>query len=278
MTLVGQIKETTRLRWNRVHKFKPKIKLFLEVGPYLIKTAESTDELIESFRLRDQVFNQEFRGIKKQSLDFDKYDYYFDHLIIVHKETQKIIGTYRLNCSSKIKNSYTANEFDLSMLQLQQGPYLELGRACIQQEYRKGSVISILWRGIAEYMKLSDANILYGCSSAKINNPRDAALVHKYLFDHGHLTLEYFCKPTKLFQMKDFETWYTFFKNGLNENQITEAENLIPSLLKSYIKIGAKIACEPAFDKDFDCIDFLTILKKENLANSLAQKLQIQRS
>jgi putative hemolysin len=275
IAIVEQLKNKTQLRWNRVHKFKAKIELSIEVGPYQIKTAKTSDELIESFKLRHEVFNQEFRGIEGDGLDFDKYDYFFDHLIIVHKESKKIIGTYRLNCSSFSKESYTALEFDISLLRLQAGPHLELGRACIHRNYRKGSVISLLWRGIAEYMNKSKSNTLFGCSSLKINSAREAALVFKYLMDQGHMTLEFPCKPTKDYLMKDFDAWYTFFKDGLSEKQAQEANDLVPSLLKSYLNLGAKIACEPAYDKEFACIDLLTVLKKENLAISLAEKFQV---
>jgi len=277
MALVDHIRNTTQLRWNRVHKFQTKIQLMIDLGPYIIKTAESRKELIESFKLRDEVFNQEFRGIYDLGLDFDRYDYFSDHLIIVHKESNKIIGTYRMICSKFSSESYTGLEFDISKLRLHEGPYLELGRACIKKEYRKGSVISLLWRGIAEYMNLCGANLLFGCSSLKINDPREAALVYKYLLDAGHISTEFLCLPTKTFTMNDFDSWYSFFRNGLNENQSSEAQGLIPSLLKSYLKLGAKVACEPAFDEDFDCIDMLTILKKENLSIPLAQKFQLVR-
>lgn len=243
----------------------------------MIKTAETPQELTESFRLRHEVFYQEFRGIPGIGLDFDKFDYHFDHLIIVHRDLKKIIGTYRLNCSTFSKESYTALEFDLSILGLQPGPFLELGRACIQKSFRKGSVISLLWRGIAEYMNLSGANILYGCSSIKINETRDAALVYKYLNEKKMITHHYLCQPTKNFRIKDFDTWYAYFGHKLNEKQIQEAEQLIPSLLQSYLKLGAKVASEPAFDEDFDCVDLLTILRKEDLAQNLAQRFQIVR-
>lgn len=277
MTFVDQIKHSTQLRWNKVHKFQAKINLNIEIGSYIIKTAETSEELIESFKLRHQVFNQEFRGLEGEGLDFDRYDYYFDHLIIVHKLTSRIIGTYRLNCSTFSTESYTALEFDLTLLRLHDGPFLELGRACIQKEFRKGSVISLLWRGIAEYMNLCGAKILFGCSSLKINNPREAALVYKYLLSQKQVTHDYYCQPTKKFTMKNFDAWYGYFRNGLNETQISEAEELTPSLLKSYLKLGAKVACEPAFDEEFDCIDMLTVLKKEELANSLAEKLNVSR-
>lgn len=277
MALVGQIKQSTQLRWNRVHKFKAKINLSIDVGAYTIKTAETPEELIESFKLRHEVFNQEFRGMKGSGLDFDKFDYHFDHLIIVHRELQKIIGTYRVNCSKFSTESYTALEFELQSLFNEQGPFLELGRACIHKDYRKGSIISLLWRGIAEYMNLSGANILFGCSSLKINNAREAALVHKHLQDQGLVSSMYACKPTKKFTMPDFKTWNAYFVKGLTEEQLKETEDLIPSLLKSYLKLGAVVACEPAFDEEFDCIDLLTVLRKEDLAQSLASRFQVAR-
>lgn len=275
MTLASHIKRTSQLRWNRVHKFQPKIILYMELGPYILKTAETSKELIESFKLRHEVFNQEFRNIEGNGLDFDRYDYYFDHLIITHKESQKVIGTYRLNCTAFSLESYTAREFDLTKLLKADGDKLELGRACIHKDYRKGSVISFLWRGIAEYMNRSGADLLFGCSSLKINTARDAALVYKNLVDRQLINHEFNCQPTNKFRMKDFDAWLSFFSKGLSETQSAEAEELIPSLLKSYLKLGAKVACEPAFDEEFNCIDMLTILKKKDLSISLAQKLQV---
>lgn len=277
MALVEQIKNSTQLRWNRVHKFKSKIQLNIQVGPYLIKTAETPAELIESFRLRHEVFNQEFRELDGSGLDFDKFDYHFDHLIIVHRDSNKIIGTYRLNCSTFSKESYTALEFDLSLLNAQKGPFLELGRACIHKDFRKGSVISLLWRGIAEYMNLCGANILFGCSSLKINNPREAALVFRRLITQNLVTHDYGCRPTKKFSMPNFDPWYSYFRQELSDTHVQEADELIPSLLKSYLKLGAKVASEPAFDADFDCIDLLTILRREHLAQSLAERFQVVR-
>ncbi len=272
-----EIKESTRLRWNRVYKFRPKISLSLEFGPYLLKTANSSEELIESFRLRHEVFYQEFQELDGEGLDLDRFDSHFDHLIIVHKETNKIIGTYRLSCSEFSKHSYTELEFDLTEIYKMKGPHIELGRACIHKDHRRGAVISLLWRGIAEYMNVSGANVLFGCSSLKINSPREAALVYKHLLDQGSVTKSHFSSPTKNFQMPDFDAWFSYFQSGLTDIQREEAAQLVPSLLSSYLKLGAKVAAEPAFDRDFDCIDMLTVLKKEELANSLARRFQVAR-
>ena len=273
--IIGQWKDSAQLRIKKVHKFRQKVQVSLELGPYLLKTAETQKELRESFRLRNEVFNQEFRGINKQGLDVDKFDRHFDHLIILHKEKNLIVGTYRLNCSDILKDSYTALEFDLGKIFTLQGPFLELGRACIKKDYRKGAVISLLWRGIAEYMNVTEAHILFGCSSLKINQAREAALIYQYLKEENSLTSQALSYPTKKFRMKNFEAWAENFERGLTENQKQEADQLLPSLLKSYMKLGAKIGSVPAFDRDFDCIDLLTVLRRGDLAASLARRFQV---
>ena len=275
MNLAMQLRHSAKLKWNGVNRFKSNVNLSISMGPYTVKTAESREELIESFKLRHEVFHKEFRGVTTPGLDYDKFDFSYDHLIIVHNKTNQIIGTYRLNCSEEINNSYTQLEFNLKALESIQGPYLELGRACIDPKYRKGSVVFLLWRGIAEYMKKSGANILFGCSSLKITNAREAALVFRFLEQQGHVNVTTnSCHPTKKFTMKDFSSWYSYFQN-LTEAQSEEANGLIPSLLKSYLKMGAKISSQPAFDKDFDCIDLLTVLPKGSLDDSLANKFKI---
>lgn len=75
--------------------------------------------------------------------------------------------------------------------------------------------------------------------------------------------------------MPDFDLWYSFYQNGLTDEQKMEAEALIPPLLKSYLKHGAKIVGVPALDSDFGCIDFLTVLKKAEMTNSLARRFQV---
>ena len=270
-----EIKQNALLRWNGVYKFQQKINLSISTGSYILKTAETYEELLASFKLRHEVFYQELQNIEIDGIDFDKFDTLFDHLIIIHKNTNKVVGTYRVNCSSFSNQSYTKIEFDLDDVFDLPGPHLELGRACIHKEHRKGTVLSLLWRGITDYMNLSGANVLFGCSSVKVNSADQAALVYKYFFEQNALIENVSSNPTKNFKMEEFDVYYSSYQKGLTEEEKQIAESIIPPLLKSYIKFGAKIASEPAFDKDFDCIDFLTVLKKEDMTNSLARRFQL---
>lgn len=277
-SLVTKLKQETQLRWNGIYNYKPNIKIHLDLGNYIIKTAESHHELIECLRLRRDVFINEFKGENNVGLDFDKYDQYFDHLVIYSKEEKKIVGNYRLSCVNKFNHSYTGQEFDLTLLRLERGPYLELGRACIHKNYRKGSIITLLWRGIAEYMNASNASLLYGCSSVKVFTAKEAALLYRYFFEKEMVSKEIYCPPQPDFKNDFYDFWTDQYRNGLTETQTQQAELLIPSLVKTYLKIGAKIASEPAFDYDFKCIDLFTVLRKKDLENSLVQKFKIQKN
>ena len=123
---------------------------------------------------------------------------------------------------------------------------------------------------------ISPLNLAIVLSSIKVNNPKDTAIVYKYLLEQGHVAVENFTTPTSMYQMPYFDIWFSYYScNKLTDFQCQEAERLIPSLVKSYLKLGAKIASIPAFDKEFDCIDVLTVLKKEDVANSVARRFQM---
>jgi putative hemolysin len=273
VAMIDNVIQTSQIYFTRISKWKSKADLKIETGPYVLKFATTKKEVIDCFKLRHQVFCVEMAGQSKKSrLDFDKYDNFCDHLIIVHQPTEKIVGTYRMNFSETSDSFYTESEFHLNpWINKQDAPFIELGRACIEKDHRRGIVISLLWRGIADYMKLMNAEKLIGCSSIKVTDARSAALVYKYFEAKGALTEEIF-QPKDKFVMDDLQFWLNVFSSGLTEQQMQDAEEMVPSLLKSYIKAGSKVASLPAFDEEFSCIDFVTILNRADLDQKLVRR------
>ncbi|RYZ83635.1 MAG: GNAT family N-acetyltransferase [Proteobacteria bacterium] len=265
-----------QMRMNRINKFRPKIEVHTEVGPYLLKTASNGTELKEALELRYQVFHREMIGKSKTTgIDVDSYDFLCDHLIIIDKKSGRIVGTYRLNSSELPKDFYSAREFDLDNIMKQPGKKLELGRACIHKDFRKGIVISLLWRGIAEYMSQSGAQLLFGCASIKTENPRQAALLYKYFQNNNRIIPDYAAAPTSPYVMPKLDLWIQNLQNPLSESELAEVEELLPPLCRAYLKIGAFIGGEPAWDAEFKCIDFLTILHREDLNRTLWKKYKL---
>lgn len=265
--------EFYQLRKNKVHKFKPKIEIHSERGNFILKTVTETDELVQALRLRYEVFHQEMIGKSKpRGIDVDEFDFSCDHLVIKDKKTDQVVGTYRLNCSLFSDQFYSANEFHLRKIMELEGTKLELGRACIHKDYRKGVVINLLWRGIAEYMAKTKSRLLFGCASIKTESPRQAALLYRHFELENRFHENYLCPPTIAYQMPSLDLWIESMKRPLTSEEQSEVDALIPPLCRAYLKIGAYLGGEPAWDKEFKCIDFLTILESENLNKALWRK------
>lgn len=265
-----------QMRTNRIHKFKPKVEIFAEIGPLVLKTVSTTDELREALALRYQVFHREMIGkTREHGIDVDEYDFNCDHLIIMDKKNSKVVGTYRLNCSLFGNDFYSAREFNISKLMAHPGVKLELGRACIHKDYRKGLVISLLWRGIADYMIATQANLLFGCASIKTQDPRQAALLYRHFIGEGRVAENFLAPPTMSYAMPGFDHWIATQKLELTEEEVQEAAALIPPLCRAYMKAGAFVGGAPAWDWEFKCIDFLTILRRDDLNKTLWKRFKL---
>ena len=125
-------------------------------------------------------------------------------------------------------------------------------------------------------MNLSEAKTLLGCSSVKVNQAREAALLFNYLYFEGYVTSDLGITPTPAYTISQFSVWSEYFRENFSEALAQEAQDLVPSLLKSYLKLGAKIISEPAFDEEFDCIDMLTVLSREQLILTAGKKFGIR--
>lgn len=264
------------LRKNKVHRFQPKIQIFSEKGSYILKTVADSEELIQALQLRYQVFHREMIGKKKsRGVDVDEFDFVCDHLVIIDQRINKIIGTYRLNSSLFSNRFYSSGEFNIRQILETEGNKLELGRACIHQEYRNGIVISLLWRGIAEYMQKSNSEILFGCASIKTESPRQAALLYQHFASEERYLDHLLCPPTLKYSMPGIGDWIYSFQRPLTDQEKQEATDLIPPLCRAYLKAGAVLGGEPAYDAEFKCIDFLTILRRDNLNRALWKKYDL---
>lgn len=270
---IETIKKQSQFWITDLYRWSPNVDFQFSCGPYDLKLAKTKDEVLECFKLRYEIFYEELAGTQKISrLDYDTYDNHCDHLIIVDRPTNKVVGTYRLNCSKFSDTFYTTSEFQIEeWLKSQTDTFLELGRACIHKDHRRGIVMSLLWKGIAEYMQATRAEKLIGCSSVKYINSKTAAMIFKYLEETNSLAKE-IVKPQASYNIPDFIFWLLCCNEGLTLNQFKEVEAMIPALLKSYLKAGAKVLSYPAHDRDMKCLDFVTVLDWKDLDQKLVKK------
>ena len=146
---------------------------------------------------------------------------------------------------------YSAQEFDFSPYEHIRHEILELGRASIDREHRSSEVLNLLWRGIAQYCRLHGLRYLIGCSSLNSQDCTEGWAVYQQL--GAFLAApEFRTTPNTSFRLP-------------KERFTTSSAAKIPRLLKTYIGIGARICGEPAWDREFGTIDFLTLLDLQQL-------------
>ena len=224
----------------------------LSQASYHVGLARSASEIREAQKLRYRVFAGEMGAnlhCREAGVDADFFDPYCEHLIVRDENQGKIVGTYRIltpAAAREVGSYYTESEFDLTRLNHLRPRLVELGRSCIDPDYRNGTVIALLWMKLAEYMVKNGYEYLMGCASIGMaDGGHNASNLFVSLIDKHLSPVEYRGFPRSRLPFE-----------RLVSGQPTE----IPPLLKGYLRAGAWICAEPAWDPDFNTADLLVLL------------------
>jgi putative hemolysin len=248
----------------------------IENDQYHIKIATEPEELLQVLRLRFEVFFQEFSTNKVSfplfRYDIDMYDFFCDHLIVKEKKTNQVIACYRLlpdSAHGRSKSFYTQNEFQFDEVLNLPGKKIELGRACVHKDYRKGTVISLLWRGLLSYAKQSGARYLFGCSSISGEDFKHLPHIMGTLKKHNAFIEGVDVRVQPDFSLKNHPEVKLDFELGPDE--VLETKHLA-SLIHMYLLAGAKVAKGPAYDEEFHCLDLFTLIDLQKMPSSFERR------
>lgn len=236
----------------------------LEAGPYVARLALTEAERAATYRLRFLVFNLEMNeGLESayvDGYDKDRYDDVCDHLIVEERATGAIIGTYRLQMGDVAGRNfgyYSEQEFCFAPYESMRSQIVELGRACIHRDYRSPEVLHLLWRGIARYSLANGGRYMMGCCSLNSLDPEVGHAVYASL-TNCMVEPELLTIATEAYKMP--------------AQRVKLPEERAPKLLRAYLAIGARICSEPAIDREFKTIDFLTLLDLQTLHPRVAAR------
>lgn len=229
----------------------------VSLGKYQVRLAETLGEREAAYRLRFNVFNIELgEGLEssyRNQIDRDDFDLFCDHLIVEDRSRHDVVGTYRMQSGHSAAENlgyYSEREFDFAPYHPIRSHVLELGRASIHRDHRSSEVLTLLWRGIAQYARFYGLRYLIGCSSLNSRDPREGwSMFHQ---------LQSFLAPEPL--RTSPTPCYELPLTG------DSADVRVPKLLKTYIAVGARICGAPAWDREFGTIDFLTLLDLAQLS------------
>ena len=254
--------------------FTPKINLNLSQGQFHIKTLNKAVELKAALKLRYKVFQVELIGLEDaEAEDYDQFDLQADHIGIFDTKADVLVATCRVNHSDFCDRFYSEQEFTMKPLLNTKSKKLEIGRVCVHSKYRKGIFIILLWRAIAKYIELSKVDILFGCGSVNTLDANEAYLLYRYLIEKKRIKLIEGVSPTDNYRSEEFNKRLETISLPLTSEESLKAETLLPPLCRSYFDIGCFVPTAPAFDRDFKCIDFLTVLNMSELQATVRKKL-----
>ena len=136
---------------------------------------------------------------------------------------------------------------------------VEIARSCVQPDYRTGATIALLWSGLAQYMIHRGYDYLIGCASISMADGGHAAASMYSRLGDSMSPLEYRVFPRhRLLPREDAAA-------------APAASARIPTLLKGYLRLGAWIGGEPAWDPDFNSADLFVLLPLARLEGRYAR-------
>ncbi len=232
------------------------------IDQFEVRLTRNEAEVFAAQKLRYRVFVEEF-GAKvslEDNVEFverDKFDQYCDHLILIDKwskkfkDTPTVVGTMRLmraEVAQRTVGFYCATEYKLGTLIKCHKKSLEIGRACVDKQYRGNIAIHFLWLGLAEYIMLRNITLVFGVASF---NGTD---VSKYGSALTFLKKNFSAPESLNFRAQE---------SGYVDMNIVPTDSLdsvialsqMPSLLKAYLRMGSLVSDGAFLDIKFNTID-----------------------
>lgn len=228
----------------------------LETAGLVLSIASTESELQELQRLRFRIFTEDMGAHFPMAIgdrDVDEFDQWCLHFMVRDTETNKIIGTYRILTPESAKEAgkyYSESEFDLTPLNHFRPLLVEVGRSCVDSEYRNGPAIMLLWTGLAKLMMQGGYRYMLGCASVSL---ADDGITASAVWRTAQALIQQHADTPQITPLCPYPL------SKLNRTEPARE----PPLIKGYLHIGATICGEPAWDKDFDTADFPILLDLE---------------
>jgi putative hemolysin len=242
---------------------------------YLIEAEYAPTLLNEIGRLREYSFRKVGEG-SGQKKDVDRYDDYYQHLVLWDDDALEVVGAYRIGECNWIlswlgKEGLYLNE--LCNIDERCDEYLEhaieLGRSFVQPKYWGTRALDYLWQGIGAYLSHNpQVKYMLGPVSISGTYPQSAKEALVYFYNNYFGANEQLIKAKAPFKLSQFvaEEFDELFDG---ENYISDFKRLreylrafnvtVPTLYKQYSELceeGGIQFMDFGVDADFNnCID-----------------------
>lgn len=233
---------------------------------YTLLLSSDPEHIDAAQRLRHQVFTSEPGYTLTDSSpgfesgrDADRFDEFCDHLMVREDNSGEFVGCYRMlppPGAIAAGGLYTATEFDVSELDVLRPSMVEMGRAVVRADHRNGAVVLLMWGGILAYLDRSGYDYVTGCVSVPVQGDADEPPATQI-------------RGVRDFVAKRHASQYTVrpYRPVIIDGKLLDdieppARVTVPPLMRGYLRLGAKVCGDPAYDPDFGVGDFPALLDK----------------
>ncbi len=226
-----------------------------------IGLATSSSDIEAAQRLRHRVFVTEMGARtagRTPGRDADIFDPWCEHIVLRDRATDRVVATCRILAAHRAKRIgafHAEGHFDLTRLSRLKPGMAEIGRVCAHPEYRTAAAGRLLWRGVGSLMHERGFQYLIGCAPMPMSDRGAGALRAYRQVAARHLApIEHRVRA----------------RNPLlpDENGVLPADDAVatlPPLIRAYLRAGAWIAGEPAWDAEFNTADLFFFLPVNRL-------------
>ena len=187
-----------------------------------------------------------------ENIEADCFDPFCKHLLLW--DGDEVVGTYRLldDCGAEAAGGfYSETEYDLSPLRSSGRTLLEMGRSCIRADHRGGTALAEMWGALAQYVGVIGADVIFGVASFHGTHTACLAQPLSYLAAN-HLAPADLRPRSKAYASMDL----------LESSQFDRARAVkaLPTLVKSYLKLGGYVGDGAFVDHSFNTVDVCLVL------------------
>ncbi len=260
-----------------------------DLAVFLGAAGEFPAVLREIGRLREIAFRGVGEGTGR-AIDLDRFDRYYQHLVLWNRAAGEVVGAYRLGPTPDIlprhgiRGLYTSTLFRFRADLFDRiGPALELGRSFIRPEYQKQyAPLLLLWKGIGRYAgaRPECATLFGGVTISGAYHPVSQHLMVQFLEKRRAGELAPLVAPRRPYR----PAGRVFRRTGVVTRVPGDLDELsgliaemesdgkgIPILVKQYLKTGGRLL---AFNVDRGFSDALDALIMVDLRTAPAATLE----
>lgn len=238
----------------------------METTELLLETRLAATELdlLGAQRLRYRVFVEELGGSgdlvdHDRRLERDPLDPYCDHLVLVDRSRspdplEHVVGVYRLLRGDREKAAggfYSETEYDLTPIRDAGRPMLELGRSCLDADYRGGTAMVHLWAALTKYVREHGIEVLFGVASFHGTD------VSRHAASLSLLYQRHLAPPDLRVTSRVYEPMNLVAPERLDRRRAMVA---VPSLIKGYLRLGGYVGDGAYVDRAFNTTDVCLVM------------------